>query len=118
MDRLRWVVMLLSLLLLLLAVCGLCSGSLLEFARLDVTDLAFSVDGGLSADERWLRVKAAADVPLKGWNSYDGWDWSVKEADLVANMDYLADNLLQFGYNIVTVESDNTQQTTGSKPAR
>jgi len=98
--------------LLLLALLGLSAASLVEFHRLDVTSPSFDVDGGVSADERWLRLKAAASVPLKGWNSYDGWDWSVTEKDVILNIDYLAANLSSYGYNIVTIESQQQQQHT------
>ena len=92
-------------LLLLVAVLGVSTASLVDFHRLDVSSPSFDVDGGLSADERWQRVAAAASVPLKGWNSYDGWDWSVTEKDVIHNIDFIAANLSSFGYNIVTIES-------------
>jgi len=93
----------------LLAVCwllfaGLCSGSVLEFQRLDVSSPHFDVDAGWSGGERWQRLSSAASVPLKGWNSYDGWDWSVTERDMIGNMDYLAANLSRFGYSIAVVD--------------
>ena len=90
---------------LLVALFGLCCGSLVEFHRLDVTSPDFDVDAGLSSSARWLRLQSAASTPLKGWNSYDGWDWSVTERDVILNVDYVAANLSSFGYNIVTIES-------------
>jgi alpha-galactosidase len=36
--------------------------------------------------------------------SYDGWDWSVDEKSIVANIDFIATNLLHYGYKIVTVD--------------
>ena len=91
--------------LLLLSLCGSCEGTLAEFDQLDVSSPSFDVDAALSAEQRWARLRSAASVPLKGWNSYDGWDWAVTESDIVHNIDYVAANLSSFGYNIVTIES-------------
>ena len=91
-------------LLLLLAVSGLCSATLVDFHRLDVHSPDFDVDAGWSASERWQRLRSAASAPLKGWNSYDGWDWSVTERDIIANIDYVAANLSSSGYTIVTID--------------
>ena len=41
----------------------------------DVSSPTFDVDLGLSEEERRLRLAAFTSAPLKGWNSYDGWDW-------------------------------------------
>jgi hypothetical protein len=46
-----------------------------EFDRIDVASPDFDVDWGESPEHRWIRLKEFASTPLKGWNSYDGWDW-------------------------------------------
>ena len=94
-------VVLVSLSLLVLA-----GGSMIEFDRVDIYSTDFDVDWGVSPSEsdRLTRLKAFASTPLKGWNSYDGWDWSVTKKDVIGNIDYVAANLARFGYQIVTVD--------------
>ena len=81
-----------------------CSASYADFLKLDATSPEFDVDLGQSAEARWTRLQRFASTPLKGWNSYDGWDWSVTERDVVGNMDYLAANLSSLGYVIATID--------------
>ena len=80
------------------------SASMRAFRSVDVRAPGFDVDWGESRGARFQRLRAFALTPLKGWNSYDGWDWSVTEKDMVNNMDYLAQHLKQFGYNIATID--------------
>jgi alpha-galactosidase len=47
---------------------------------------------------------AVADTPPMGWNSYDSFNWSVTEADIRANADYMATNLRQHGWQYVVVD--------------
>ncbi|MEK8110115.1 hypothetical protein NKG94_48980 [Micromonospora sp. M12] len=42
--------------------------------------------------------------PPMGWNSYDSFNWSVTEADVRANADYMATNLRQFGWEYVVID--------------
>ncbi len=45
-----------------------------------------------------------ANTPPLGWNSYDAFNWSVTEADVKANADYMANNLKQYGWQYITVD--------------
>jgi len=49
----------------------------------------------------------AADYPTPpmGWNSYTGYSIAVTEAELIKNIDFLAENLRDYGYNTVTVDN-------------
>lgn len=42
--------------------------------------------------------------PPMGWNSYDYYDTTVTEDDLKRNADYMADNLLQYGYEYIVAD--------------
>jgi len=43
--------------------------------------------------------------PPMGWNSYTGYSIAVTEAELLKNIDYLSENLLEYGYDTVTVDN-------------
>ena len=45
-----------------------------------------------------------ADTPPMGWNSYDSYNWSVTEATVKANADYMRDNLRQYGWQYIVVD--------------
>jgi len=45
-----------------------------------------------------------ASTPPLGWNSYDSFNWSVTEADVRANADYMRDNLRQHGWQYIVVD--------------
>ncbi|MEV4847492.1 alpha-galactosidase [Micromonospora matsumotoense] len=45
-----------------------------------------------------------ADTPPMGWNSYDSFNWSVTEADVRANADYMGANLRQYGWQYIVVD--------------
>ncbi|TDC86221.1 alpha-galactosidase [Micromonospora sp. KC606] len=45
-----------------------------------------------------------ADTPPMGWNSYDAFNWSVKESDVKANADYMAANLKQAGWQYIVID--------------
>jgi alpha-galactosidase len=45
-----------------------------------------------------------ADTPPMGWNSYDAFNWSVTEADVKANADYMGTNLKQHGWQYVVID--------------
>ena len=95
-----------ALLALSLALLSLSSAAAVEAsAVLDAAASPWSdVDAGWSGEERLRRLHAFASVPFKGWNSYDGWDWSVTEKDVVGNIDFIAANLSSSGYSIVVVD--------------
>jgi len=40
-----------------------------------------------------------------GWNSYTGYSIAVTEDELLKNIDFLSENLLQYGYDTVTVDN-------------
>eukprot|EP00899_Mesostigma_viride_P023396 jgi/Mesvir1/4240/Mv22210-RA.1 len=45
-----------------------------------------------------------ADVPPRGWNSYDGFTCAVNESQFLANAEYQRDHLKRFGYRYVVVD--------------
>lgn len=45
----------------------------------------------------------AATPPL-GWNSYDCFNWSVTEAEVRANADYMRDNLRRYGWQYIVID--------------
>lgn len=45
-----------------------------------------------------------ADKPVMGWNSWDFYGTSVNEERIKAQTDYLAANLLPYGWNLITVD--------------
>jgi len=45
-----------------------------------------------------------ASTPPMGWNSYDSFNWSVTEADVRANADYMRDNLRQHGWQYIVID--------------
>ncbi|MEU0551404.1 RICIN domain-containing protein [Micromonospora sp. NPDC005979] len=47
---------------------------------------------------------AVASTPPMGWNSYDSFNWSVTEADVRANADYMATNLRQSGWQYIVID--------------
>ncbi len=55
-----------------------------------------------SRAEAWDNGMAA--TPPLGWNSYDAFNWSVTEADVKANADYMRDNLRQHGWQYIVVD--------------
>jgi len=63
-----------------------------------------------------LKFQTWALTPPMGWNSWDCFGPSVKEAEVKANADYMATNLKQFGWEYIVVDIrwyiDN--QTTGT----
>ncbi|BBN14401.1 alpha-galactosidase [Marchantia polymorpha subsp. ruderalis] len=45
-----------------------------------------------------------AASPPRGWNSYDSFSWLVTEQEFLANAEYVAQNLLERGYEYVVVD--------------
>ena len=48
--------------------------------------------------------KALASTPPRGWNSYDSFTWVVNETEFLDNCQYMADNLLKFGYEYCVID--------------
>ncbi|EHO52398.1 glycoside hydrolase family 27 protein [Lentilactobacillus kisonensis] len=55
-----------------------------------------------------------ADVPPKGWNSWDGYGASVREEEVKRNADYMSKHLKQFGWQYVTVDIQWYEPTANS----
>lgn len=51
----------------------------------------------------------------KGWNSYDYYDTSVTERDIMANADYMAEHLKSFGYEYVVVDIEWYSRDAGTR---
>ncbi|HEV2779415.1 MAG TPA: RICIN domain-containing protein [Actinophytocola sp.] len=68
--------------------------------------LALLLAGLVGPDDRPARAwnNGVASTPPMGWNSYDSFNWSVTEADVRANADYLRDNLRRFGWQYIVVD--------------
>ncbi|MBO4927676.1 MAG: glycoside hydrolase family 27 protein [Clostridiales bacterium] len=54
-------------------------------------------------------------TPPMGWNSYDYYDTTVTEEDVKRNADYLAENLLSYGWEYVVVDIQWYAHGAGSK---
>jgi hypothetical protein len=51
-----------------------------------------------------LAFHSWAPTPPMGWNSWDSFGSSIKEADLLANVEYLDKRLKSHGWNLITVD--------------
>jgi hypothetical protein len=83
---------------------GRLSGGLAAAGRHEVLIRASNAAGMV---ERTLTIVAGdqlALTPPLGWNSYDSFDDSVNESEMIAHADYLRDNLLQYGWQYVVVD--------------
>ena len=60
--------------------------------------LAASPSNASEADEKHFS-------PPMGWNSYTGYSIAVTEEELLKNIDFLSENLLEYGYDTVTVDN-------------
>ncbi|CAN6464209.1 unnamed protein product [Victoria cruziana] len=45
-----------------------------------------------------------ANVPPRGWNSYDSFSWTINEAQFLSNAEILSKEFLQFGYEYMVVD--------------
>ncbi|MFD1124725.1 alpha-galactosidase [Lentilactobacillus raoultii] len=50
------------------------------------------------------KFRQFAEVPPKGWNSWDGYGASVREDEVKRNADYMSQHLKQFGWQYITVD--------------
>ena len=70
-----------------------------------VTTLVLAVTAVAGPPERAVAWdNGTANTPPMGWNSYDSFNWSVTEADVRANADYMAANLRQHGWQYVVID--------------
>lgn len=67
-----------------------------------LTIAAAVVTGGPKVAVAW--DNGTANTPPMGWNSYDAFNWSVTEADVKANADYMKTNLRQHGWQYVVID--------------
>lgn len=63
-----------------------------------VISLIAATDAGAQTFADW------AQTPPMGWNSWDVYGSSVRESEVRANADYMAENLLQHGWEYVVVD--------------
>ena len=56
-----------------------------------------------NAQEKFDITKLASTPPM-GWNSFDAYDSRINEEEFKANVDVMADELLEYGFNIATVD--------------
>jgi alpha-galactosidase len=45
-----------------------------------------------------------AETPPMGWNSFDAYDCRINEEEFLATVDYMADNLLEYGWNYAVID--------------
>ncbi|GHP13752.1 alpha-galactosidase [Lentilactobacillus fungorum] len=55
-----------------------------------------------------------AEVPPKGWNSWDGYGASVREEEIKRNADYMSKHLKQYGWQYITVDIQWYEPTANS----
>jgi alpha-galactosidase len=65
------------------------------------TTLGLAAESADSGDSTLL-----AATPPMGWNSWDGYGTTVKEADVKANAQWLAEHLKPFGWQYVVVDME------------
>ncbi|MET8282356.1 alpha-galactosidase [Micromonospora sp. NPDC005174] len=76
-----------------------------RLAAILVVVLVAAIGVAASPPERALAWdNETASTPPMGWNSYDSFNWSVTEADVRANADYMATNLRQVGWQYVVID--------------
>ena len=56
-------------------------------------------------DQALIAPATKHPTPPRGWNSYTGYSIAVTEAELLKNIDFLAEKLLPHGYDTVTVDN-------------
>ena len=94
-----------SLLLVLVCSCCVACAAAEYVPRVSFpSSVCVDVDCGVLASARAGSLQRIASVPLKGWNSYDSWLWRVNETTVLAHIDFIADNLLRYGYHLVTID--------------
>jgi hypothetical protein len=75
------------------------------FGKLSILTLLGLVAGcKLAAQTASPAFWSWAPTPPMGWNSWDAFGSSVKEAQVLANVDYLDQNLKSHGWNLITID--------------
>ncbi|MCR5451291.1 MAG: glycoside hydrolase family 27 protein [Lachnospiraceae bacterium] len=62
-----------------------------------------------------MNKNSFAEMPPMGWNSYDYYDTTVTEADILENAEYMAKNLSRYGYEYVVVDIQWYAKDAGSR---
>ena len=70
------------------------------------TGLAGAADAPPAAPSPQSEAATLAVTPPMGWNSWDGYGTTVKEADVKANAQWLAEHLKPFGWQYVVVDME------------
>lgn len=60
------------------------------------------------------KFREFANVPPKGWNSWDGYGASVREDEVKRNADYMSKHLKQYGWQYITVDIQWYEPTANS----
>ena len=58
----------------------------------------------IKENENNSRIKNVANTPPMGWNSFDAYDAGITEAEYIANVDYMAENLLEYGWEYAVID--------------
>lgn len=83
---------------------GRLSGSISQEGRYPIT---VTVTNALGAQSKLITLDASENLaltPPMGWNSYDSYGDSVTEAEVLANAEYVRDNLLPYGWDTIVVD--------------
>lgn len=57
-----------------------------------------------ASDKNDLAVKSIAQKPPMGWNSFDAWDCRIDEATYKKTVDFMAENLLEYGWEYAVID--------------
>ena len=70
-----------------------------------IPSVCSDVDCGESLTTRNARLRRqSAAAPIRGWNSYDAFTWTVNETALVAHIDYVSTQLSSSGFSLIAVD--------------
>jgi MYXO-CTERM domain-containing protein len=76
-------------------------------ANAGTSTVMVTASNGLGSDTRALRIVVGDTIaltPPMGWNSYDSFDDSVTEAEMIAQATWLRDHLLPYGWDTAVVD--------------
>ena len=61
-------------------------------------------DRALSNNDEISYLRAVAAKPPMGWNSFDAYDCRINESEFKATVDYMAENLLEYGWEYAVID--------------
>src|SRR5580698_2770910 len=79
-------------------ICGLQCADMIRLRALYCLSLVVLIPGLFAADS------SPAPTPPMGWNSWDSYGTTVREAQVQANADWMAENLAKYGWKYIVVD--------------